>query len=258
MLTLISPAKKLLPITKPFSGVMTEPEQSTWTHTLIEIMKSKTVADLAQLMSLSSDLAHLNYDRYQRFSFDKLSPHLAYPALFLFQGDVYQGLQAKTWSPDEVAYSQNHLGILSGLYGLLRPLDGIQPYRLEMGVRLANPQGATLYNFWSRALTEHLNKTLAGHQNPLLINLASTEYFKVVQEKQLNHPVVTINFYEQKNNELKMVGVHAKKARGVMAKYLIRHRIDDLSQIRGFNQLGYCFNEASSSEKRLDFIRVHD
>jgi hypothetical protein len=258
MLTLISPAKKLAPLSQPFSGLTTQTQFSAQTKILIEIMKSKSVDDLAYLMSLSSDLARLNYERYQDFYLDQIPIHASHPALFLFQGDVYQGLQAVSWSQDDIEFAQTHLGILSGLYGLLKPLDSIQPYRLEMGTRLVNPEGVSLYSFWGAAVTQHLNMQLAVHKTPLLINLASTEYFKVVQEKKLNYPVVTINFYEQKNNQLKMVGIYAKKARGAMAKYIVQGRIDNLEQIKEFNESGYIFNPNSSSLKHLDFIRIHD
>lgn len=255
MFILISPAKKLAAITKPFFGATTHPLFTEATNKLVHLMKAKSAADLARLMSLSPDLAALNYDRYQRFNLDEHPVDQSCPALFLFQGDVYQGLQAASWSQEDVDYSQSHLGILSGLYGLLRPLDTIQPYRLEMGVRLANPAGDTLYSFWRTLVTQYLNAQLAKQTNPILINLASTEYFKVVQESALDYPVATINFYEQKNNELKMVGIYAKKARGVMARFIIQHQIDTLDGLRGFNELGYRVNEASSSEHRLDFVR---
>jgi cytoplasmic iron level regulating protein YaaA (DUF328/UPF0246 family) len=257
MLILLSPAKKLLSITKPFSGETTKPQFLNHTADLVEIMKSKSVADISRLMDLSENLAHLNYDRYQKFQFDNIPENLSYPALFLFQGDVYQGLQAKSLSQEEIDFAQNHLVILSGLYGLLKPMDTIQPYRLEMGVPLANPRGSNLYHFWGELLTQHINNELTTHKNSFLVNLASTEYFKVIQEKKLEYPLVTINFYEQKNNQVKMIGVYAKKARGVMARYLIQNNIDTVERIKNFTELGYHFNEQSSSQKHIDFIRVH-
>lgn len=255
MLILISPAKKLLSPSNPFSEATSQPQFSLDTKKLIKIMKSKSVTDIAHLMHLSADLARLNYDRYQHFFMDEVPSNVSYPALFLFQGDVYQGLQAKSWTQEDINYSQEHLAILSGLYGLLKPLDAIQPYRLEMGVRLENPKGTTLYDFWSKVITEYLNDQLESHKNSFLLNLASTEYFKSVDQKKLKHPVVTVNFYEQKQSEMKMIGIYAKKARGVMAKYLIQNRIDNLDQIKNFNELGYCFNESTSSPQHLDFIR---
>ncbi|WP_058535322.1 peroxide stress protein YaaA [Legionella saoudiensis] len=254
MLILLSPAKKLLKTEKPYSGNISKPLFPEQTRTLVELMKSKSVEDIAALMDLSKDLATLNFARYQEFVFDGHSPH-AYPALFLFQGDVYQGLQADTWKPETVTYAQSHLRILSGLYGLLNPLDSIQPYRLEMGVRLTNPAGKSLYDFWQSTIAETLNQQLASQKNPAVINLASTEYFKAVNEKKLNYPVITINFYEHKNNQLKMIGIHAKKARGVMAKYLMEHQIDTLEGIKQFNELGYEFHQANSSATHFDFVR---
>lgn len=254
MLILLSPAKKLLKTSKPYSGTTTTPLFPEQTRTLVELMKSKSVEDIAALMDLSKDLATLNFERYQEFVFDGHSPH-AYPALFLFHGDVYQGLQADTWKADIVTYAQSHLRILSGLYGVLNPLDTIQPYRLEMGIRLANPAGKSLYDFWQSTIADTLNQQLATQKNPVIVNLASTEYFKAVNEKKLNYPVLTINFYEHKNNQLKMIGIHAKKARGVMAKFLMENQIDNLEGIKEFNELGYEFNQASSSETHFDFVR---
>lgn len=257
MLILISPAKKLLSITKPYNDDTSQPQFLSDTKKLVEIMKSKTVADIGRMMDLSDNLAHLNYDRYQQFQFENIPLNLSYPAVFLFQGDVYQGLQAKSLTQEDLHFAQKHLAILSGLYGLLRPLDSIQSYRLEMGIPLANPRGTNLYEFWGQLLTQHINEQLASYKNPFLVNLASTEYFKVIQEKQLKHPIITINFYEQKNNQVKMIGVYAKKARGVMARYLIQNRIYSIEQIKSFNELGYQFNEHTSTAQHLDFIRVH-
>ncbi|KGP63465.1 hypothetical protein EP47_05610 [Legionella norrlandica] len=257
MLTLLSPAKKLLNISTPYSKETTDPLLVDKTSQLVKIMKSKSIEQIAKLMDLSKELAQLNYNRYQDFDLKNNPLNLSYPALFLFQGDVYQGLNAVTWAPEDIQYAQIHLGILSGLYGLLRPLDRIQPYRLEMGVNLENPEGKNLYAFWSETITGFLNLILARHNNPILINLASTEYFKVVDKEKLNYPVVTINFYEQKNNDLKMIGILAKKARGIMAKYMMQNRIDSLDQIKKFAESGYHFDKETSDQNCLNFIRIH-
>lgn len=254
MLIILSPAKKLLTISKPYEATTSEPMFREKTNILVQLMQNKSVASIAALMNLSQDLAELNYKRYQTFCLNKETTH-SFPALFLFQGDVYQGLQANRWEEKTINYSQNHLYIISGLYGLLRPLDSIQPYRLEMGVRLENPSGKNLYDFWRETITETLNKQLKMQQNSLLINLASTEYFKVIDEKKLNYPCITINFYQNKNNQLKMIGIHAKKARGLMAKFLMENQIDDLNQLKKFNELGYQFNEPTSSGCHLDFVK---
>ena len=249
MLTLLSPAKKLLSISKPYEGQSTQPLFVDQTKVLANIMRSKSVSEIAALMDLSNDLAELNFARYQSFASAD-----SYPALYLFQGDVYQGLQAKAWNERTVAYSQDHLRILSGLYGLLHPMDCIHPYRLEMGVRLENPQGKNLYAFWQDKITNVLNQQLAAQRNPILINLASTEYFKVVDTKKLKYPIVTVNFYEKKNDALKMIGIHAKKARGVMARFIMEQQIDDLDQLKTFNESGYQYHP-SSSEQHIDFVR---
>ncbi|HEN5547722.1 TPA: YaaA family protein, partial [Legionella pneumophila] len=184
MLTLLSPAKKLLSISKHYSKKTSNPLLLDKALQLVKIMKLKSVEQIADLMDLSRQLAELNYERYQNFDLKNNPMNHSYPALFLFQGDVYQGLNANSWKDEEIEYAQSHLGILSGLYGFLRPLDRIQPYRLEMGVNLENPAGKNLYAFWSKIVTNILNQILAEQSNPVLINLASTEYFKVVDEKK--------------------------------------------------------------------------
>ncbi|QMT60505.1 peroxide stress protein YaaA [Legionella sp. PC997] len=254
MLILLSPAKKLLTSYTPYSGITSNPMFVDKTNTLVGLMKSKSIAEIASLMDLSKDLAELNYKRYHDYSVNKVSPY-AYPALFLFQGDVYQGLKAESWDQPTIDYSQNHLRILSGLYGMLRPLDNIQPYRLEMGVHLQNPAGKNLYEFWQKTVTQALNQELAAQKNPVLINLASNEYVKAVDSKELNYPLITINFYEKKNDQLKMIGIHAKKARGTIARFLVQNQLDDLEQLKQFNELGYKFHESTSAANHLDFVR---
>lgn len=255
MLILLSPAKKLLKNPKVYPGRTSHPVYADKTKILVKLMQAKSSADIAALMHLSPALAKLNFERYQHFSLGTSSAPGSYPALFLFQGDVYQGLKADSWDKSTVEYSQSHLRILSGLYGLLKPLDEIQPYRLEMGTHLENPEGKNLYDFWQDTVTAALNQQLLEQQNPLLINLASTEYSKVINEKKLNHPMVTINFYEQKNNQIKMIGIYAKKARGVMARYLLERQIDNLEQLKGFNELGYQYQPDNSSATVLNFVR---
>ncbi len=256
MLTLLSPAKKLLSSWGLYQGTMTHPVLLNQSAELIQIMKKKSVGDIAAMMHLSKDLATLNYERFQRFTLDNSSCDRFYPAVLLFQGDVYQGLQAQKWTPEVLEYSQHHLGILSGLYGLLNPLDGIQPYRLEMGTKLANSKGSNLYDFWRLSITQVLNKKLTSHTNKILINLASTEYFSAVDVKNINYPIVTVNFYEQKNDALKMIGIYAKKARGTMASYLMTQHIDDLEGVKQFTGLGYKYNPNTSTGAHLDFIRA--
>ncbi|MBA2709576.1 MAG: peroxide stress protein YaaA [Tatlockia sp.] len=257
MLIILSPAKKLLSFTKPYPGLTTDPLLKDEMTELAKLMKSKSAEQIGKLMNLSKNLACLNYERYQVFNLEKAPLASSYPALELFQGDVYQGLSAKSWTDEDKHYAQKHLCILSGLYGILRPLDRIQPYRLEMGVRLANPKGETLYDYWGQSLTKMLNQQLALNSNPMLINLASREYFKVLDQKNLSFPVLTIHFIEQKNNKAKIIGIHAKKARGLMAKFLIQKRVENLGKIKEFCDLGYRYCEETSSEMLMNFIRVH-
>lgn len=252
LLTLLSPAKKLLKINKPYTNTTSEPEFLPKTAQLLTVMQSKSVEEIAALMDLSNDLAQLNYNRYQHFP-----TQAAYPALFLFQGDVYQSLDAKTWDESSVDYAQKHLRILSGLYGMLKPLDLIQPYRLEMGVRLANSAGPSLYDFWRATLTNVLNQQLKEQANPVLLNLASTEYFKAIDLKKIQHPVVTANFYEKKDNQLKMIGIYAKKARGALAQFIMCNQLDSTEAIKQFTGMGYQYNPNTSSATQYDFVREH-
>lgn len=255
MLILLSPAKKLLPFTEPYLKLTSNPVFEKKTDELIHVMKTKTAQDIAQLMSLSCELATLNYQRYQAFSLGKSPLSSSYPAIFLFQGDVYQSLKPQLWDEKTLNYAQSHCAILSGLYGLLRPLDAIMPYRLEMGTRLKTDYGSNLYQFWGTSITEEINKRLAAVSNPLLINLASSEYFSAVNLQKLTAPLLTIHFQEKKNNQLKVVGIQAKKARGAMASYILQHQIEDPEHIKAFDLLGYKFCEHHSNEAHFYFIR---
>lgn len=257
MLTLLSPAKKLLMIEHPYSKETSKPMFKEKTAVLMELMRGMSISDIANLMHLSKDLAELNYQRYQSMLPGKATQPTPYPALFLFQGDVYQTLKATQWNPSVLAFSQEHLGILSGLYGLLKPLDEIMPYRLEMGTKLVNASGKNLYDFWQTTLTSALNERLAAHDNPLLINLASTEYFKAVNTSLLKVPLITIHFLEKIDNQLKVIGIHAKRARGLMANYIMTNKIDDLESIKQFSESNYRYCARSSDTKHLHFIRSH-
>jgi hypothetical protein len=245
-----------LSIEKPYPGLTTLPVFQGKTLELVDLMKTKSTKDIATLMHLSSALAELNYQRYQHFSTEYEVCSQIYPALFLFQGDVYKGLQASEWDSMAVNFSQKHLLILSGLYGLLKPLDLMQPYRLEMGTKLVNQSGKNLYDYWSQTITQELNTRLSNEANPLLINLASTEYFKVVDMKTLRFPLIHIHFKEQMGNQLKIIGIHAKKARGAMASYLMQHQIDGVEGIKHFNALDYNFCKTLSDKQNFVFSRV--
>jgi len=255
MLTLLSPAKKLLTIEKPYEGSSSLPLFQSKAKELATLMKSKSCQDIANLMHLSKPLAQLNYQRYHDFG-DATFEQQSYPALFLFQGDVYQGLKAINWDDNSIAFSQNHLLILSGLYGLLRPLDLIQPYRLEMGTKLINSAGKNLYDFWIKSIANELNQQLAKSVNPILLNLASDEYFKAVDVKAIKFPIVKVHFKEQTNSVLKVIGIHAKKARGALASYLIQHQLDDVESVKQFNGLNYRYCESKSDQHNLVFIRA--
>jgi uncharacterized protein len=255
MLTLLSPAKKLLNFNKPYLEATTTPAFHKKTDELIGLMKSMSVSSIAQLMHLSETLAELNYQRYQAFYRESCPLSHCYPALFLFQGDVYQSLKAGEWDRATVEFSQSHLAILSGLYGLLRPLDLIQPYRLEMGTKLPNNCGKNLYDFWQITITNELNNRLLSEETPVLINLASTEYFSAVDKSLLKAPLITIHFLEQKNDQLKVVGIHAKKARGAMANYIMTEQIENIEKIKEFSLLNYRYCEKSSDGENFNFIR---
>jgi len=199
-------------------------------------------------------LGSLNFGRYQDWQ-PSFTTDNAKQALLAFKGDVYTGLQAEEMSEDDLQWAQNHLRILSGLYGLLRPLDLMQPYRLEMGTKFANAGGKNLYEFWGEKITEGLNAELAKQPTPVLINLASNEYFKAVKPKVLNAEIITPVFKDWKNDKYKIISFFAKKARGLMSQYIIKNRIEDAEQIKQFALAGYQYNEAMSSAKEWVFTR---
>ncbi|MBA2655699.1 MAG: peroxide stress protein YaaA [Tatlockia sp.] len=257
MFIILSPAKKLLDFSEPYLKKTTEPRFLSHSNELVKLMKAKSAEQIAGLMRISKNLALLNYHRYQAINLDKYSKKCSYPAILFFQGDVYKGLTATQWTDDDLEFAEKHLGILSGLYGLLRPLDRIQAYRLEMGARLNNSAGEDLYDFWRDIVTDALNKQIKNQEKPLLINLASQEYCKVIDEKKLLFPLVTINFYEQKDNKIKMIGIYAKKARGLMANYLIKNRVSSVEKIKEFSDSGYQYCADSSSSIELNFLKIH-
>jgi len=259
MLILLSPAKKIAEfvegehVTMPYAEYVTAPLFQAYTVDLIKILQCKTAFELAGLMHLSSTLALLNYERFQKF-FSASAHH--YPALFLFQGDVYKALKAKEWDEETVLYAQLHLRILSGLYGILKPLTLIEPYRLEMGTPLATVSCKNLYQYWSKLVTDELNNILIAMHYPVIINLASVEYSKVIDRKQLNFPVINIHFKQEKNGQLKSIGIYAKKARGAMANYLMKNKIENIEGIKQFTELNYSYYHHLSDEFNLVFVMV--
>jgi cytoplasmic iron level regulating protein YaaA (DUF328/UPF0246 family) len=249
MLAVISPSKTQDFETTP-KDKFTQPRQVTDSLDLISILREKSPEDLGQLMSISDKLSSLNYDRFQAFSSD-FSKTNAKQAIDAFKGDVYNGIDAPSLSPEDLDFAQQHVRMLSGLYGVLRPLDLIQPYRLEMGTQLRNPRGKNLYEFWGSRISEVLNKDEAD----VIINLASNEYFKGIDKGALNARIIDIVFKENKNNKLKVIGIYAKRARGLMIRYMIDNRIEAPELLKQFNTEGYQFSEELSSDSSFVFTR---
>ncbi len=221
---------------------------------LIEVLRGYSVAQIRELMSVSERIATLNVERYRNFSLPFTGEN-ARPALFAFRGDVYRGIPVSEYDEKDLRFAQDHLRILSGLYGCLRPLDLIQPYRLEMKTRLPNPRGRDLYQFWGDRITRCLNAELARQKEPVLVNLASNEYFKAVKPGLLEGRLLQINFKEVKNGKARTIAVFAKRARGMMADHIIRNRIESPDGIRQFDREGYRFSAADSDERQWTFLR---
>jgi cytoplasmic iron level regulating protein YaaA (DUF328/UPF0246 family) len=221
---------------------------------LIRELRKIKVADLQALMDVSSNIAELNVGRYRSFK-TPFTTKNARQAIFAFKGDVYSGIDVEHFSADDFDYAQEHLRILSGLYGCLRPLDLIQPYRLEMKTKLKNPRGDNLYQFWGEGITNSLNKALKKHQEPVLVNLASSEYFKSVKPKLLQGELLNVNFKETKNGKTRVVAIFAKRARGMLADYIIRNRIESPAGIKKFRKGGYRFSRELSDDKQWTFER---
>jgi len=254
MLSVISPAKTLDFETPATTALHTQPDFLDQSHELIEILRGYSPQRLSALMGISDKLAALNAARYGEWH-TPFTAENAKPAAQAFQGDVYVGLAADTFGDDDNAFAQQHLRILSGLYGLLRPLDLIQPYRLEMGTRLETPAGKDLYAFWRATLTAELDRAVAQSGSPVLVNLASNEYFKAIDTKALQARVITPVFKDEKNGKQKIISFYAKKARGLMAAWMIRERLDDPEGLKDFDVAGYAYNAAMSEGDTLVFTR---
>jgi len=252
MRIIISPAKKLNEGSPHIQASNSQPVFLPQAQELIDILREKDSFDIASMMKLSMNLADLNVNRFQQWQ-TPFTSNNAKQALFSFAGDVYQGLDVSTFSEDDLNFAQQHLRILSGLYGLLRPLDLMQPYRLEMGTKLATNKGNTLYDFWGSTITERLNTEL--ETTDTLINLASQEYFKSVQSKHIHCPIITPIFKENKNGVYKVVGIYAKKARGLMARFIIQQRMHDAQDIKSFDYDGYTWNKSLSHQNNWVFTR---
>lgn len=254
MLLLLSPAKKLDYDTPLTVQTHTQPLFIEKAAGLIEILRTKSVQEIAQLMGLSQALAELNVSRYAEwqptFSLDN-----SRQALFAFNGDVYEGLVAQTLTPSQLDWAQEHIAILSGLYGVLRPLDLMQAYRLEMGTRLDNAEGKTLYAYWGSMIADYLNARLTHDSTPTIINLASEEYFKSVNQQVLKAQVVQCVFQEYKNGVYKVVSFNAKRARGLMARFAIEHKATTPNDLLSFDVEGYRYDADVSSKDKLVFRR---
>lgn len=253
MIAVVSPAKNL-DFKSEISFKGTQPRLMEHTNELIDVMRQRSVEDVSELMSISKQLAGLNVHRYKIFEAVHTDEN-ARPSALAFNGDVYQGLQAASFDEAKMDFAQQHLRILSGLYGLLRPLDLIQPYRLEMGTRLAFDDYKTLYQFWDTKILDLLVSDLKEQGDDIILNLASNEYFKSVDKKDIPARVITVDFKDFKNGKYKVVSFYAKKARGLMSRFMIENQITDPNDLRGFDYEGYYFDEAASSENLLAFKR---
>jgi cytoplasmic iron level regulating protein YaaA (DUF328/UPF0246 family) len=252
MLMVISPAKTLDYDTELPIQDFTQPELLDDAQELIEQLKELSPAQVASLMSLSDKLADLNVNRFAHWQ-QPFTQKNARPAIYAFKGDVYTGLDAYSLKKSDMNFAQKNLRMLSGLYGLLKPLDLMQPYRLEMGTKFENTRGKNLYDFWGSIITDRLNSEMK--KGDVLLNLASNEYFKSVKKKELNADIVTPAFKDEKNGQYKVISFYAKKARGLMAAYVIQNRIKDVEDIKKFNVAGYRYSDEMSKPKEWVFIR---
>ena len=254
MLVLLSPAKNLDFAPHDGAPPATKPALTKETAELVAAARALSAADIRRLMSVSEKLAELNRARFADF---KTSGRIegAKPAALAFNGDVYQGLAAKSFSADDFAFAQEHLRILSGLYGLLRPLDAIQPYRLEMGARLKTARGPDLYAFWGDRLAREINRILAGHDDPTIVNLASQEYFGAVDAASLKAKVVTALFKEEKDGALRQLQFFQKRARGAMARWIVKNRVTRAADLARFAEDGYRLRKDLSDESTMIFTR---
>ncbi len=254
MLIVISPAKTLDFEQKAPINQFSENDFLTSSEKLINKLKKYSAKDLAKLMSISDELAHMNQERFANWSLPFTTEN-AKQALFAFKGDVYVGLDAYSLSEKEILYAQDHLRILSGLYGVLRPLDLMQAYRLEMGTKLKIRRDNNLYEFWGESLTTKINESLKAQGDSILINLASNEYFKSIDKKKLKAEIITPVFKDFKNGEYKMISFFAKKARGLMSRFILKNELTKVDDLKHFEAEGYFYSEAESNSNQLVFLR---
>jgi uncharacterized protein len=255
MLFLLSPAKSLdYETPAPPELAHTLPQFPQQSAELIALLRTKSPQQIAEMMDLSDALSALNVARYQAWQ-PRFTAKNSKQAILAFNGDVYDGLDAKSLKPADLQWAQSHVVMLSGLYGALRPLDWMQPYRLEMGTALSNSSGSNLYKFWGTSIANHLDAQLAAEKKPVIVNLASQEYFKVVDRKALKARVVECAFEDYKNGVYKVISFNAKRARGMMARFCIQKRIQDVKKLEAFQSDGYAFHAAVSAPDRLVFRR---
>ncbi len=254
MLIVVSPAKTLDYESALPTEEFTKPAHLKQSQLLINRLKDFSALDLSELMHISSKIANLNFERNHQWK-TPFTPKNARQAMFAFKGDVYSGLDAYSMTEQNIVFAQQHFRMLSGLYGLLRPLDLMRPYRLEMGSRLETSFGKNLYEFWDMQITDAINKQLKAIKSDTLINLASNEYFKAVKVKNIKGRIITPVFKDYKNGEYKMIGFYAKKARGLMSRYIIEHELTDAEQIKNFDREGYEFKQALSEGNTWVFTR---
>lgn len=254
MLILVSPAKTLDFEQPPLTNEHSLPDFLPSSQQLIHVCRQLTPADIASLMKVSDNIAGLNAARFGDWQ-PNFNLENAKQAIFAFRGDVYTGLDADTLTKPALVRAQQQLRILSGLYGLLRPLDLIMPYRLEMGTKLANPKGKNLYEFWGNSLTDAVNECLGTQNSKLVVNLASNEYFKAIKPKQLEGQLVSPVFKDFKNGQYKVISFFAKRARGMMARFLIEQQVDSLEALKSFNLAGYYYSESDSTPTEPTFLR---
>ncbi|HKK87683.1 MAG TPA: peroxide stress protein YaaA [Saprospiraceae bacterium] len=253
MLYVLSPAKNINEDVLGQTEHATKARLLDHSRELLSILREKEEKELRELFNVSEDLSQLNYERYQNWKEDQ-AEKLA-PALKLFNGSVFQNMNVETLSSTAWAFAKEHLRILSGLYGVLRPMDAIQPYRLEMGTKMQNDRGKNLYEFWGDRISEVLTQDLEDQQDQILINLASKEYFRAVKKKAFPHPIIDISFKEEKDGKFKTFGFNAKMARGKFTRFVLENEIDQVENLKAFDVDDYSFNEELSSEKELVFTR---
>lgn len=255
MLIILSPAKILNFKDAAVTDKFSKPEFLSEAELLVHLIRELSATELSKLLSINTNLTQLNFDRF--FNWHKpFTLKNAKQAVLTFDGEVFRGLNAKTFSSEDFEYAQQHLRILSGLYGVLRPLDLIQPYRLEVSSKLRNPNGNDLYAFWKETVTQSVIKALKKSKQPsFILNLASSEYFKTINLKDKKIRVIDVEFYEYKNDQYSQIVIYTKKARGLMARYVIENRIEDEEELKGFNSEGYWFTPHLSSPNKLVFSR---